>query len=572
VSDTPGVSKRAGGRDWYLPHRAIIALGAILIVIAVSCGALSLVNETNAVVGTTTLNNTYLSLLAPARVLRSSVATFQALAETAYAGAPPSATFLASAVQASDATDHDYAIYKGLLDRPGSGGVPSDLTSTMAAYVTARAKLADYVDPGSTPDQRAVIVAAERQADQNVDAAIGRSQDTVTDLVSAKAVQARDAAEAARLDLLLCVILGGITAIGFTSLFAYKALRVERDDDRRNSVRARATRRNEFESRLQRALEMAKSDAAVYGLVGEALAESAPDLYSELLVADSGTAHFQQVLNRSDAVEGSGCGVISPEDCPAASRGQTMVFPRSTAIDACPNLRGRGCSAVCIPVTLGGDSVGVFHVTAAEGAPPSEEVRQDVFVISRRASERLAMLRAFEVSEGEANSDSLTGLMTRRSLERSTKELQESGELYSIAYADLDHFKQLNDVFGHDAGDRALRAFSQVLRDSVRPADIPCRYGGEEFVIVLPDCQTTEAVQVLERVRHRLADRLAAGKLPGFTVSFGVATSDQAPTFHDVVDMADQALLRAKGDGRDRIVIATEATGMAELPLTGHVV
>ena len=112
------------------------------------------------------------------------------------------------------------------------------------------------------------------------------------------------------------------------------------------------------------------------------------------------------------------------------------------------------------------------------------------------------MLRAFEVSQTQANSDSLTGLMTRRSLESGVRSLQQEGTQYAVAYGDLDHFKQLNDVFGHDAGDRSLRTFSQVLRDSLRPADMPCRYGGEEFVIVLPSCPTSEAVQVLERVRQ----------------------------------------------------------------------
>ncbi len=169
------------------------------------------------------------------------------------------------------------------------------------------------------------------------------------------------------------------------------------------------------------------------------------------------------------------------------------------------------------------------------------------------------MLRAFDVSQTEAHNDSLTGLLTRRSLESRVRDLQETGLLYSVAYGDLDHFKQLNDVFGHDAGDRALRVFSQVLRDSLRPADIPCRFGGEEFVIVLPECSVSEAVQVLDRVRQRMVDRLAAGTIPTFTVSFGLASSDQAVEFNEVVNLADHALLEAKAGGRDRIVVAGDS-------------
>ena len=126
-----------------------------------------------------------------------------------------------------------------------------------------------------------------------------------------------------------------------------------------------------------------------------------------------------------------------------------------------------------------------------------------------------------------------------------------------MAYGDLDHFKDLNDTFGHAAGDRALRTFSQVLRDSLRPIDIPGRYGGEEFVIVLPECPVDEARQVLERVRERLAERIVVADLPPFTISFGLASSDQAVDFDQVVALADTALLSAKAGGRDQVVTST---------------
>ena len=231
-----------------------------------------------------------------------------------------------------------------------------------------------------------------------------------------------------------------------------------------------------------------------------------------------------------------------------------MVFPDSAALDACPHLRGRHCSALCVPMSIGGNSVGVFHVTNADGLPPPTTVEKDVEVVARRTSERLAMLRAFEMSQTQANSDSLTGLMTRRSLEAEVRDLRATGTPYAVAYGDLDHFKRLNDTFGHAAGDRALRTFAQVLRDSLRPADISGRYGGEEFVLLLPDCPMDEAHQVLERVRERLAERLVVADLPPFTVSFGLASSDQAATFEEAVALADAALLQAKAAGRDRVV------------------
>ena len=426
----------------------------------------------------------------------------------------------------------------------------------MDAYVSARGGLAAFVTSTTHTAQTAKDAATEQAADVTIDAALASLQAVITSRLVHSAGVARSAVQRIRTDLLICLGIGVLFAIAATAVLARKALRVERRSARQEAVQARLSRRIEFESRLQSALEMARDEPHVFDRVTEALGSAAPDMRSELLLADSSRAHFRQVLvSPADSTE-SGCGVVSPDDCPAAVRGQTMTFAVSTAIDACPNLRGRECSATCVPVSISGNSVGVFHVTSVDGTPPSGEVRRDVEVVARRASERLAMLRAFAQSQTQANSDSLTGLLTRRSLESSVRGMQDSGASYTVAYGDLDHFKQLNDVFGHDAGDRALRTFSQVLRDSLRPSDFPSRYGGEEFVIVLPGCPVREAVEVLERVRTGLAHRLAAGNLPTFTVSFGVAGSDQALDFEQLVKQADDALMQAKAGGRDQIVIS----------------
>jgi len=542
---------------WYSPHRAIVLLGTVLTLVALAGGILGVVNSSRAEQLNSRLTDQYLVLAGPVRQIRASESEFQLLAEEAFSKTVPATKILTGAVSTSNALDKAYITLQHLLAQPGNEGLAPQLAGRMAAFTASQSGLSAFLAGEPQTSQTAHAAAVESAAEAKLDTTLAALQATIADRLDQTANQAAAAANSARVDLLWALGIGiGIACI-VTSVLAVHALRVEREQSRREAVQSDLAHRIAFEASLQIALEMSKAEASVFDLVAEALSQAAPGMRSELLLADSSTANFRQVLFSTAQADDAGCGVMSPDDCPAASRARAMVFPSSTALDACPNLRGRGCSALCVPMSISGNSMGVFHVTAEDGSPPSDTIQANVEVVARRASERLAMLRAFEFSQTQANSDSLTGLMTRRSLESAVGKLHETGTPYSVAYGDLDHFKDVNDEFGHAAGDRALRTFAQVLRDSLRPADIPGRYGGEEFVIVLPDCPIDEARQVLERVRLRMADRILLAELPTFTVSFGLASSDQAGDFDHVVSLADTALLSAKAAGRDRIVVST---------------
>jgi diguanylate cyclase (GGDEF)-like protein len=543
--------------SWYSPHRALVFLGVVLTLVLVAAGSLGVVNAGRSETLNAQLTDRYLVLGPPTRAIRSAASAFQVLVTAAFNSATPStATAVAGAETNANTINKSYVTLQHLLAMPGNAEMAPRLAGSMKAYIAAQATLGAFLAGGTHTPQTAELAAAETSAYAKLDATLSSLQTTISNRIDTTADQARAAANRARVELLWAVAIGVALAAIVTTVLTRFALRVEREQARREVIQSDLAGRIAFEASLQSALEMSKAEEPLFELVAVALSEAAPDMRSELLLADSSKAHFRQVLVSSAQADDAGCGVMSPNDCPAASRTQTMVFPSSTALDACPHLRGRGCSAVCVPVSISGKAMGVFHVTTEDGSPPSDAVRGNVEVVARRAAERLAMLRAFEVSQTQANSDSLTGLMTRRSLETAVRMLQDTGTPYSVAYGDLDHFKELNDVFGHATGDRALRTFSQVLRDSLRPADVPCRYGGEEFVIVLPECPMDEARQVLERVRQRMADRILIAELPAFTVSFGLASSDQAADFEKLVSLADDALLSAKAGGRDQIVLS----------------
>lgn len=176
----------------------------------------------------------------------------------------------------------------------------------------------------------------------------------------------------------------------------------------------------------------------------------------------------------------------------------------------------------------------------------------------RDQSQRLA--KAFQAAISDI--DPLTGAQTRqvmqRDLKREVVRARRSGTPACIALADIDHFKTINDSHGHAIGDRVLAAVSTSLIDNLRPYDSVYRYGGEEFLICLPETGPEEARRVLERVRVRIAkDRFVTddGGEVAVTVSFGVTLLNPRRPIAEVVERADKALYIAKAQGRNRVEV-----------------
>ncbi|SFR66078.1 PAS domain S-box-containing protein/diguanylate cyclase (GGDEF) domain-containing protein [Marinobacter daqiaonensis] len=164
-----------------------------------------------------------------------------------------------------------------------------------------------------------------------------------------------------------------------------------------------------------------------------------------------------------------------------------------------------------------------------------------------------------------ATLDALTGQLNRRETERLLEEEVIRANRYqrqlAVLWVDLDHFKDVNDTHGHAVGDQVLRAVSLRLADSIRAVDTLGRFGGEEFIVVLPEMSVMEAEEIAERLRHRVADEpilTTSGEPLALTISIGVAVfPDHATTAEGLCELADRAMYRAKEEGRNRTAIAT---------------
>lgn len=160
-----------------------------------------------------------------------------------------------------------------------------------------------------------------------------------------------------------------------------------------------------------------------------------------------------------------------------------------------------------------------------------------------------------------ANTDFLTGVNNRRSFFKEINaymdECKESGERFAVAMLDIDHFKKINDTFGHDAGDIAIKELVRLIKESIKGSDIIARFGGEEFCVLLKDIDKNSAVELFVRLRLKVSKNLIVinNKEIKYTVSIGITFNcDEGVT--EMINQADMALYNAKNAGRNRVEIS----------------
>ena len=247
----------------------------------------------------------------------------------------------------------------------------------------------------------------------------------------------------------------------------------------------------------------------------------------------------------------------SPRSCLAIrlGRAHTQEAEREPLLSC--DLCGGHERSTCVPSLVGGEVIGSVLVEHERPLTPSDRTRIDESV--SQAAPVLANLRNLAIAEVRAATDALTGLPNARavrdSLVRMVAQASRSQLPLAAVLCDLDNFKQINDVYGHDKGDQALAAASAALRASLRESDLVGRYGGEEFLILLPDTPLDGALVLAEKLRSELALVNVAGVDRAITASFGVACfPDDAPDGEMLVRMADRALYAAKAGGRNCVV------------------
>lgn len=225
-----------------------------------------------------------------------------------------------------------------------------------------------------------------------------------------------------------------------------------------------------------------------------------------------------------------------------------------------------GPAAIVAPIVFGEAVIG--RVGLAPRAPLHTSDPKFVAVLARELAGPLRIAALVEESEKRATRDPLTGLLNRRALmgalEFEVSRARSSGRPFSAVLLDVDHFKQINDGYGHASGDLALEAVAELLRKETRRQDLLARWGGEEFVMILPALPRDEAVACAIRIRHALENiQVVAldGRAFNVTASFGVAEYRPEEDLDDLLDRADRAMYRAKADGRNRVVSEDRPSG-----------
>jgi len=319
-------------------------------------------------------------------------------------------------------------------------------------------------------------------------------------------------------------------------------------------------------------LHACRTFAEAYQLVADFAQRLLPGLAGALYMRKNGIYDRAQTWGRLQGAKRH----FALEECCALHRMKTHLVGTPNGL-TCPHIIRPAGSYVCLPLMLDGQALGVLHLQTREAAAKSGSFLKVRLAekMARHCAQKLGQLREREKFYDQAVRDALTGLFNRGYMEESLwRELAlRTKRCVALIMLDIDHFKSFNTRFTHQGADALLRAFGDFLQKHVRGADVACRYGGEEFVLILPGATLEVARQRAEQIRKevkRLRVTYQGKMLRSVTLSLGIAASEEHGTkAEDLLAGAAVALQRAKEQGRDRVIVedvrrAFEGKGKSE--------
>jgi len=309
-----------------------------------------------------------------------------------------------------------------------------------------------------------------------------------------------------------------------------------------------------------------------------------PNYEGALYILSPSRTDLELLANWGAGLAGGEERTISPEACWALRRGRPYMVENAGAAMVCDHLRDSPRTPyACLPLMAKTDVIGMLHLRESPNARSASGIVSDLGDMVPDLCGLLAMsisnLRLKETLKVQSIKDTLTGLFNRRYMEeclqREIWRASRTERQIGVVMADIDHFKNLNDVYGHGAGDYVLSAFGNLVNAQIRGSDIACRYGGEEFTIILPEATAQDAPWRANDLREKVRSlKLTYGgrELPTVTISMGVSTYPvNGTTSEELLNAADAALYKAKLAGRDRVVVHGQSDSSPAPPLSERV-
>ena len=328
---------------------------------------------------------------------------------------------------------------------------------------------------------------------------------------------------------------------------------------------AQRSRELDLLNRMGELLQACVSEDEAYAVAGRFIGQFFPEDAGAVFVT-AASHNLVEARATWGAPASPDWAIFKPEECWALRRGRMHVVEATSDGLLCSHLPQPAPRAyLCIPLIAQGESLGVLYLGARQPDESWPEPQQRLAsTVADQLSLAVANLKLRETLRNQSIRDALTGLFNRRyleeTLERELRRAERGGGKLGVVMLDLDRFKDFNDSFGHDVGDMLLREIGRLLQGVIRGGDVACRYGGEEFALVLPGADIDTTRQRAERLRDAARNLLVSHRghtVGAVTLSAGTAAyPEHGITGEVLLQAADAALYRAKAAGRDRVVTA----------------